>query len=664
MNGTKCVKMNFPKVYLAVSHLLSMCGLIFLGAVLTASAKTKDDTIPTRVLDLAYGSVLYEYYQGHAFEALTLLNVSNVRGGISGHGDHPALVEGGLMLSYGMVQEAKKLFESVLKEQVSASHKNRAWFYLAKVFYLQQEYQLSLETLEKVDQALLKSENTELFYETVYLKGQIAHLISEKGSQFQQQISVLPATHIFSYYLQYNQAVISVETGRTDEAINRFSSLAASLAESENEQVERQALKEQSLLSLGQLYLQKKQPDLAFKALSGIRKGSVFSDQALFSYAVAAANLDKFGLALEALNLLKSRPLFMPWLQQVPYALAYLYEQLEEPELALQAYRAAADHYQNLAVELKDNSNRLSEQTILKALKIDQTIGQSLIETDFYGHLKVQPTDFNIAALLASEVFQNDISELHELYKLRYSLSRWAHQLDSFDQMMITRNNLREQKIQQTANALAAQQAELWRSQQHAMSAEVYQAIKSEDSLFFMTQDQIDYHQQIQGVYENLSSFPEGDEKQAYLEKINRIERYFTWWVSDTYGVNRWQAEKQVITLKREMTAFDEHHRKLVVEMSSNDNNAALASRVSEGRQRLALLRQNLELSLEKTRVKLLMQVRADIKKQSIETQNYLLAARESQARLADVLYRKEISDNQDKAKTSEVGVGVGELAK
>ena len=48
---------------------------------------------PNRANDLSYGGVLYEYHQGNAFEALSLLNVAKQKGGIHGHGEHPDLVE-------------------------------------------------------------------------------------------------------------------------------------------------------------------------------------------------------------------------------------------------------------------------------------------------------------------------------------------------------------------------------------------------------------------------------------------------------------------------------------------------------------------------------------------------------------------------------------------
>jgi len=639
--------------------ILLLCLLSF--PVLSETYVTKETTeeSPTRVRDLSYGSVLYEYYQGHAFEALSLINVAKHKGGISGHGDHPALVEGGLMLSYGMAQEAKKRFESVLKDQVSASHKNEAWFYLAKIFYLQQAFQSSIEAIRHVDKALLKQDDVGLYHDLVYMEGEISHrtvsMVDKVDETLQHQITLLDERLLLQSYLRYNQVVMLVDDGNIEQAILSLSKLVSDLVvkidswgTDENELTELIALKEQCLLSLGQLYLGQSRAQEAFKVIAAIRKGSVFSDQALFSYSVAAANLGEFGLALSALNQLESRPRFSPWLRQVPYATAYLYENLNEPELALEAYRIASKQYQRYSAELDAESQNLTEEKILVALNIEQTIGTQKIQTNAYGKLNVSPADFGIASLLASETFQHDLSELHELYQLKTSLGRWSNQLDSFDEMMTVRNQLREQKIERSVEKLKAQNADQWVVGQVAISNKIDAALDSEDVLFFMGQEQKDYYQRIRRVHDNLADFPEGDQKQQYLEKISRIDSYFSWWVTDTYGVNRWQAQKQSNALSREIEAFTEHRKKLDRVMSSNERNDALAERITSGRQRLTVLGQDLDISLNESRQRLLEQVRTELGVQAAETRTYLLASREAQARLSDALYRKQLNHTED----------------
>jgi len=627
--------------------------LVFSNSVQSATQEP-----PVRVNDLAYGSVLYEFYQGHAFEALSGLNVAKLRDGIVGHGDHPALVEGGLMLSYGMTQAAKTLFESVLDESdknslVSEAQKNQAWFYLAKVFYLERKYPLSLETFGKIDQQVLQESNEELLYELFYLKGQISLQSKQADTTLKQQIEYLPDNHILQNYLRYNYAVELIQTSELELATSALDDLLEALnkqiadlvkwrGDSKSNQalwVELTALKEQCLLSLGQLHLQNKDHQTAFDYVKLIRKDSVFSDQALFAYSVAATNLKQYEYALEALNALKDRELFSPWLQQVPYALAYLYEQLDESELAIQAYLIAASHYEQLVNNLTESSEKLTEQKVLSAFNLDEDIGRESVVSDAYGNLTVEPQDFNMAMILSSEVFQRSLSELHELYRLKYSLSRWSKQLDSFDGMMDTRSQLRRQKIQLTQASLEAQQAESWVEQQSKFINLVRKAKESENSQFFMTEEQIDYFNYIQGVFHKLESFPEGVKKAAFLKRIERIKAYFEWSVSEQYSVNLWRAEKQISGLNKAMKKFQSHHRNLQKELLNENVSLAFSKRIESGRERLANLEAELALSLNAASGQLLTQVRAELNKQKLETKNYLLAAQKAHARLSDALF-------------------------
>jgi len=626
--------------------------------VFSLSVQSATQNPPVRVNDLAYGTVLYEFYQGHAFEALSRLNVAKTRGGIIEHGDHPALVEGGLMLSYGMTQAAKSLFETVLDESgkgslVSEAQKNQAWFYLGKVFYLEQKYPLSLETFGKIDQQVLQQTDEELLYELFYLKGQISLQSKKNTTTLKQQIEHLPDSHILQNYLRYNYAIELIQNSDLESAISSLADLLKSLnkqidglvrwwSSSKSNQalvIELTALKEQCLLSLGQLHLQNKDHQTAFEYVKLIRKDSVFSDQALFAYSVAATNLKQYEYALEALNTLKERELFTPWLQQVPYALAYLYEQLDEPELAIQAYLSAASHYEQLVHNLTENSEKLTEQKVLSALKLDKNIGRESVESDAYGNLSTEPKDFNMAMLLSSETFQRSLSEMHELYKLKYSLSRWSKQLDSFDDMMDTRSQFRQQKIEITQTALKAQQAESWVDEQAKFINLVQKAKKSENRHFFMTEAQIEYFDYIQSVYHKLESFPEGAKKDAFLKRIKRINAYFEWSISEQYSINLWRAEKQVSGLNKAINKFQAHHRNLQKELINDDVNQRFSERVANGRERLANLETELVLSLNAARGKLLIQVRTELDKQKLETKNYLLAAQKAHARLADALY-------------------------
>src|SRR5688572_30430546 len=100
------------------------------------AAKKNPDTLPvTTVQDLHYGDVLFYFYQENDFEAITRLNAYEQWGLLSHHKDESQLLLGGLYLSLGLHNEAGARFQQLLTPQTPEGVRNRAWFYLAKVWY-------------------------------------------------------------------------------------------------------------------------------------------------------------------------------------------------------------------------------------------------------------------------------------------------------------------------------------------------------------------------------------------------------------------------------------------------------------------------------------------------------------------------------------------------
>ena len=623
------------------------------------------DELPQRASDPAYGVALYEYYQGNAFEALTRLNVASAEGGIDGHGDHPALVEGGLMLSYGMTHEAGALFRELLDENaaVAPGTRNQAWFYLGKVFYLEQDPTAARDALERVDDELLQDESDELYHEWLYLRGQLAlsGTAGTSGEIVDELIDSLPESSPWRAYLHYNQAVGMLSEGQTEEAMDALASLDSLLGELPEFEPplanEMSALRERVKLSIGRLHLSRGDFAGAMASLEHIALDGVFSDQALFDYAVAASREGKAGLALQALNTLQQRPLFTPWLQQVPYARGFLFEQMGRQQQALQAYREAASHYQSLSTRLSDEREQLTEARLIEALRfvregdspgqpgsmnaemVRPEPGETTVLTDAYGRVKVRPGDYSLAGLLATESFQLSLRDLHELYRLRDSLGQWQTQLESFDIMLETRAQQREQRIRETRDALDALNADQWLARQAEYRSAIEDALAREDLRFFMTQEQHELADLLAQVEKTLSQLPEDESTRKQRETFQRMNAYFNWRIADDYAVNRWAAEKQLRELDRAMEVFVDQRALIEQEMASGGENQALAARVEARQAALQRLQGELDKALSAARTELLTLVDTELQQQSQEVQGYLRATRHAAARLADTLF-------------------------
>src|SRR5688572_19818650 len=94
---------------------------------------------PQAVQDLHWGDVLFYFYQGDYLQSLTRLGASQDFDRLTHHTIEAELLKGGLYLSLGEHDEAGRIFRALLNDNVPLDVRNRAWFYLAKVWY-QREY--------------------------------------------------------------------------------------------------------------------------------------------------------------------------------------------------------------------------------------------------------------------------------------------------------------------------------------------------------------------------------------------------------------------------------------------------------------------------------------------------------------------------------------------
>ena len=625
--------------------------VLFTGALLwlTMIAPAQaDEPQPERAQDLRYGWVLYEYHQGNAFEALTQLTVAREQGGIDGHGDHPAVVEGGLMLSWGMTREASRLFTELLGADgagstLSPDVRNQAWFYLGKVFYLQGDHGLASENLERVDGDTLAEANHDLFREWIYLRARLAMMSSRTGdeSELASLQAQLEDTDIWSLYLRYNSAVSALAAGDAVTAEAELQALIAIIGQSTDSaepEAERQGLLGRARLSLARLYLRDNQFDGALEVLGNMPLTGLFADQALFDYAVAAAGQGRPERALDALDTLSNRDLFLPWRQQVPFARAYVLEQMNRAQQALPAFKQAADHYQARIEELDDIRNRLTEETLMAQL--DFSRDSDGILTDSYGRLRVQPVDFGMAEVLASETFQQALAELNELYRMQSFVAERQSRFESFRVMLETREQQRQVRIAQTRRALENQQADQWQQLHQEFSEKISEALTEEDAGFFMTSKQKALRDKLDEVEETLAGLPDDATTASQRATYQRMRAYFDWWIADDYGVNRWAAQKQLRELNREMDRFQAQRQRVETLMADDARHAELARRIAASERELATLGEEIADALGNARQALLSQVDSMLVAQQEELNGYLLASRHAQARLADQLFR------------------------
>ena len=113
---------------------------------------------PHAVEDLAYGDVLFYFFQDDYFDSITRLLAARQLERIPHTQDEGELLLGGLYLSLGEHVEAGRIFQTLLNKNTSEIVRNRAWFYLGKVWYqrgyLEESERALRQVSDKIDQRI------------------------------------------------------------------------------------------------------------------------------------------------------------------------------------------------------------------------------------------------------------------------------------------------------------------------------------------------------------------------------------------------------------------------------------------------------------------------------------------------------------------------------
>jgi len=653
-------------------------GLVAVAVMLGASAVAAGEA-PERAKDPVYGWVLYNYHQGESFDALTLLDVARERGGIRGHGAYPELVEGGLMLSYGMTREARDLFTRLLEETNASDSdgsdskspritlapevRSQAWFYLGKVFYLDGDYGLAYENLQRVDAEVLEESDSGLYAEWLYLRARLAMASDafggkgsdkegdkegDKGADKEGSKALIESLRKqlrqsgpWAHYLSYNVAMAEIADGEFTEAQQSLRVLIADMEDETPKKdlaAEHRALLDKSRLSLARLYLRDARFDDALTLLGAMPLDGVFSDRALFDYAVAAAGQGQMQRALDALDALSQRTLFLAWREQVPYARGYVLEQMNQPRKALNAFTQAAEHYETRGEELITARQALTEENLMARLSFLRDSDD--IITDAYGRLRVTPTDFGLSEVLATEPFQQALGELNELYRMQALLMQREDQLSTFETMLETRKIQRERRSREARFELERQQADDWAEAQGSFRTGIQAALAKEDAEFFMTTEQKALKARLDNVAATLAQLPDDQSTVSQRENYQRMRAYFDWAVANEYGVNRWAAQKQLRELDKEMEQFRNQRTAIEALMAGDREHGELAGRLARKTTELQELKIQVQGALTQARSILISRLDRALERQNAELRRYLVASRHAQARLADQLFR------------------------
>ena len=572
--------MRAPKHLLALAVAWLAVSSTFVSTAQAAEPEV-DKLSPTVVRDLHFGDALFYYYQGKDLDTITRLIAYREWGRMPHHDAEVDLLLGGLYLSLGLHNEAGERFETLLTQSVPEGVRNRAWFYLGKVWYARGYLDRAERAIKEVQGRL-----------TPDLEAERLHLLSNilmRQQRFDESIALLNAWRArrdqsdWLAYAQYNLGVALVRKGLVTEA-DPFLTSVGSL---ESGRRELRSLRDRANLALGYAYLQNNQPELAKPPLERVRLDGPYSNKALLGVGWADAAQGQYQEALTPWMELRDRNLLDSAVQEAYLAIPYAFAKLNANAQAAENYETAIKSFDSENANIDASIVEVNDGTMLdKLLKRD--------ENDHYGwfwqlrELPNAPESRYLYHLLAGHDFQEGLKNYRDLAFLGGTLAKWQDSIVAFDDMLDTRAKAYAERVPQADAVLASGRLDAVGAERATEGGKLDQVESAQDVSALGTAQERDQWARIARVEAALVTAPDDDETNVIRDKLRLAKGVLYWRLAESFKARVWNERRTLKDLDQALREAQNRWVRVQKARSSMPNNTGdFAARVASLRTRL-----------------------------------------------------------------------------
>ena len=573
-----------------------LCALLLaLPCGMAAARNVKPDPNglpPHPVQDLHYGDVLFYFFQDDYFDSITRLLAARELGRMPHSEGEAELLLGGLYLSLGEHVEAGNIFQALLAgSKISEAVRNKAWFYLGKVWYQRGYLEESERALRQVSDHIDQRISAERYM-------LLAQLMLRQG-RYDDAIAALSSWHgarDWTAYAQFNVGVALVRLGRLPEAIGYLDRVGRIETRSE----ELLALKDKANLALGFALLQAKRPAEARPVLERIRLQGPFSSKALLGVGWADSSLGDFKRALVPWLALRKQNLLDSAVQESFLTVPYAYNQLGASGQAAEFYSSAIESYD---AELKSIDGSIEE--IRSGNLLDRLLNDDKKDTlTWYWQLKTlpdAPESRYLYSLLASNEFQEGLKNYRELNFMSRNLDDWGEDLNAFDNMLETRQEAYNERVPKADAVIAATDLDALTRQRVEFESRLNEIEHSNDVAALGTPEEQKTWRRLKRIEEFLAAHPDDADLGEMREKLRLMKGVMYWRMSESFRARLWNERRSVKEL--EASLIETQKGALAVRQARAGmpaNNGEFAGRVQAMRARMDQLQQRLDALSDK----------------------------------------------------------------
>lgn len=502
---------------------------LLVPALLLPAARAGEPVDGTVIRDLYYGDVLFHFYSGDHFAALTHLLSARSTGRVTNHDAESELLLGGLYLHYGQHRRAEELFTRLLTSESSPPVRDRAWFFLGKIRYQRGLNEEALDAFARIDGHLPKSLAAELPMLTAQ-----AHMAEGRFDEAAALLDAWRGPDDWMPYARYNLGVAQVRGGKLAAGIRQLDIVGRGSGTT----AEQADLRDKANLALGYAYLQDEQEAQARPILERIRLEGPFSTKALLGAGWADVAEQRYGEALGPWLALQKRDLLDSAVQESLLAIPYAYAELGAHGSAAEGYESAIAAYDAEIARIEAAMTGIrSGEFVAAVLKADDpAIGR------WYWELDELPDGVEaryLYHLVADHGFQEGLRNVRDIQVLAALLDEWREKVAAFADMVATRREAHAGREPVVSASLAGADIGALRDRYATLSGRLERIAATRDVAGLATATELDQWQRLTDIGASRALAVEGQEE--LRERHRLLKGVLQWNLDREYRYRLWQ---------------------------------------------------------------------------------------------------------------------------
>ena len=585
-------------------------------------------SIKTRVADLHYGTALYHFFQGAPLQALTELKLAEARGGIQGHGDNPAIMQAAISLSYGMADEAQYTFTRLLDQNRPEHVRNTAWYYLARLYYLREDWPQATQAANRIRSAIDDSLvapvhmlRTDLAIRTGKLDDALVLIKDQRAYGRSLPFALFNVASALSRNKQYKTATTFYE-----DAVK-------ALFKNQPITEEDLALADRIRTAAGYNHIFQKRYEDAVKQFEAVQLSSLDSDMALLGYGRASAKMSDYRSALKPWTELARRSIIAPAAQEALLSMPVAYEQLGAINEALTAYQHAEKVYVAEIARIHELLGYIKDNSLDSIAVLHEPENWFEARAD----LASAPKARQLAELFSLNRFQAQLHEFQDINELRALTTEWADRLNIYSDMLVerevTRNSNRNQYLEKkrliAIDNLASHTSDLREKVTRIRDDKNYLALQADDAASLQARVTLSE--------KRISELnKQGEDTSEHQEALRRYKGLLLWDAAENFSSALYATEQNVTSVEAEVAELREKDLRVQSIFSSSPEIQPYQQRIASMQTQLTESEAALDQLIAKSEQRILDHIADELRTQQIRLKAYLSHTRLAIARIYD----------------------------